>query len=535
VQSTSPQIADPAEQLRRLLRVADVALAHLSPEDLLDELLVRVREILDADTAAVLLLNKQTSELVATAAKGLEEEVEQRVRIPLGKGFAGRVAAERKPVVIGRVDDRNVLNPILREKGVSSLIGVPLLVRGEVLGVLHVGTLAPRTFTDADAELLQLVAERVALGLHVRLYEQERRMTETLQRTFLPESLPEVPGLRLTAKYLPATDPGIGGDWYDVFVLPSGAVALAMGDVSGHGLRAAALMGRIRNALRACALEVENPSEAVDRLDRLMELLDVTDIVTLLFGIVDTELSEFRFVSAGHVPPLLIKPDGQSSFADDDWGNPPLGIGHLHPFRENIVPLEAGTSLLLYTDGLVERRDESLSEGLERLRGVSAPMRLSPNPAEAIESAIRSLLDGREPADDIALLLVDLEAESTRIDLRIAADPAALVTVRRAFRRWLSDLGVPRRVSDDVITAVGEAGANAVEHAYGPMGGWLHVLASCEADTIQVTVSDGGRWRRRQSGRGRGSTLMRSVMDSVEIETSDAGTTVTMQRRLPGQ
>jgi signal transduction protein with GAF and PtsI domain len=144
LQSTSQQIADPAEQLRRLLRVADVALAHLSPEDLLDELLVRVREILDADTAAVLLLNKETSELVATAAKGLEEEVEQGVRIPLGKGFAGRVAAERKPVVIGRVDHRNVLNPILREKGVSSLIGVPLLVRGEVLGVLHVGTLAPR-------------------------------------------------------------------------------------------------------------------------------------------------------------------------------------------------------------------------------------------------------------------------------------------------------------------------------------------------------------------------------------------------------
>lgn len=151
LQSTSQQIADPAEQLRRLLRVADVALAHLSPEDLLDELLVRVREILDADTAAVLLLNKETSELVATAAKGLEEEVEQGVRIPLGKGFAGRVAAERKPVVIGRVDHRNVLNPILRDKGVSSLIGVPLLVRGEVLGVLHVGTLAPRTFTDADA------------------------------------------------------------------------------------------------------------------------------------------------------------------------------------------------------------------------------------------------------------------------------------------------------------------------------------------------------------------------------------------------
>jgi serine phosphatase RsbU (regulator of sigma subunit)/anti-sigma regulatory factor (Ser/Thr protein kinase) len=535
VQSTSPQIADPAEQLRRLLRVADVALAHLSPEDLLDELLIRVREILDADTAAVLLLDKQTSELVATAAKGLEEEVEQGVRIPVGKGFAGRVAAERKPVVIGRVDHRNVLNPILREKGVCSLIGVPLLVRGEVLGVLHVGTLDYRAFTSADVELLQLVAERVALGLHVRLYEQERRMTETLQRTFLPESLPQVPGLRLTSKYLPATAPGIGGDWYDVFILPSGAVALAMGDVSGHGLHAAVVMGRVRNALRACTLEVEDPTEVVSRLDRLMATLDVTDIVTLLFGVVNAELSEFRFVSAGHLPPLLIKPDGNSSFVDEDWANPPLCVGPVEQFREQTVPLEASTSLLLYTDGLVERRDESLSEGLERLRGASALIHMAPNPAQAIESAIVSLLDGREPADDIALLLVDLETESSGVDLRMAANPAALVTVRRALRRWLSGLGVSRMVSDDVITAVGEAGANTVEHAYGPMGGWLQVLASCEGGTVRVIVSDGGRWRKRPSARGRGSTLMHSVMDSVELETTDAGTRVTMQRRLPAQ
>ncbi|HET9332043.1 MAG TPA: GAF domain-containing protein, partial [Gemmatimonadota bacterium] len=200
-----------SERLRRLLIVSDVALAHLSPEDLLDELLVRVREILDADTAAVLLLDERSNELVATAAKGLEEEVEQGVRIPVGKGFAGRIAADRKPVVIERVDHQNVLNPILREKGIVSMAGVPLLVRGDVLGVLHVGALVYRRFTEADVELLQLVAERVALALHVRLYERERRLTEALQRTFLPSLLPRVPGLRVWSKYLPAAAAAIGG------------------------------------------------------------------------------------------------------------------------------------------------------------------------------------------------------------------------------------------------------------------------------------------------------------------------------------
>ena len=535
MQSTGLQIGDPAERLRRLLRVADVALAHLSPEDLLDELLIRVREILDADTAAVLLLDKQTSELVATAAKGLEEEVEQGVRIPLGKGFAGRVAAGREPVVIKRIDHRNVLNPILREKGVCSLVGVPLLVRGEVLGVLHVGSLVERVFTTDDVELLQLVAERVALGLHVRLYEHERRLTETLQRTFLPESLPQVPGLRMTTRYLPAATAGIGGDWYDAFVLPSGTVALAMGDVSGHGLPAAALMGRIRNGLRAYALEVADPVEVVTRLARLMEFLDVTEIVTLLFGVIDAGLSEFRFVSAGHVPPLVIKPDGESSFAGDDWADPPLGTGVLHAYRERVVPLEAATSLLLYTDGLIERRNESLSEGLERLRQASGLIRNDLSPAEGIDSVIHALLEDREPDDDIALLLLKLESGSSGIDLRIAADVGSLVIIRRAIRRWLSNLGVSQQFSDDIVTASGEACANVMEHAYGPRGGWLHVLASCQGETLRVTVSDGGRWRERPSARGRGCQLMRSVMDSVEFGTSDTGTTVTMQRKLPAR
>jgi signal transduction histidine kinase len=174
-----------ADLLARLQVVSDAALAHLSPDDLLDELLARVRNVLSADTCAVLLFDEKTDELVARAAKGLEDEVEQGVRIPVGRGFAGRIAAEQRPVVIDDVDHSYVLNPILREKGVKSLLGAPLITNGHVLGVLHVGTLKHRKFNAADVELLQVVAQRVALAVDRALvYERVVQLTR-MQREFI--------------------------------------------------------------------------------------------------------------------------------------------------------------------------------------------------------------------------------------------------------------------------------------------------------------------------------------------------------------
>jgi signal transduction histidine kinase len=178
----TPVVPDHAERLRRLQALTDAALAHLELEQLLASLLLRVRELLDVDTCAVLLLDAQGSELVARAAVGIEEEVERGVRIPLGRGFAGRVAAERRPIVLDDVDHADVLNPILREKGIKSLLGVPLLVGGEAIGVLHVGSLHHRTFTDDEVELLQLAADRAALAIeHARAFEAERRARERLE------------------------------------------------------------------------------------------------------------------------------------------------------------------------------------------------------------------------------------------------------------------------------------------------------------------------------------------------------------------
>ena len=176
---------DFAERLRRLQAVTDVALANLPLDELLEELLLRIRDALDADTAAFLLLDEAGEELVARAAKGIEEEVERGVRIPLGKGFAGRIAAERRPVVLDDVDHADVLNPILRETGIKSMAGVPLIAHDDVLGVVHVGTLTPRLFRPADVELLEVVAQRAAVAIDRALaHEQVVRLTQ-LQRDFI--------------------------------------------------------------------------------------------------------------------------------------------------------------------------------------------------------------------------------------------------------------------------------------------------------------------------------------------------------------
>jgi signal transduction histidine kinase len=181
----SPSGPREADRLRHLQAVTDVALAHLSLDGLLNELLLRIREALEADTAAFLLLDERGTELVARAAKGIEEEVERGVRIPVGKGFAGRIAADRSPVILDDVDHADVLNPILREKGIKSMLGVPLITHGDILGVLHVGTLTPRKFDADDVDLLEVVAQRAAIAIDRSLAHEHVMRLMQLQRDFV--------------------------------------------------------------------------------------------------------------------------------------------------------------------------------------------------------------------------------------------------------------------------------------------------------------------------------------------------------------
>jgi sigma-B regulation protein RsbU (phosphoserine phosphatase) len=394
---------DPApveDRLRAIQSITDAALSRLDDHDLLAELLDRTRDALQADTAAVLLLDSPSGQLIATVAAGLEEEVRQGVRIPVGKGFAGRIAAERRPVILDHVDHSTVLNPILWAKGIKSMMGVPMAAGGRVTGVLHVGSLTPRQFTDYDIELLQLAADRAAAAVQSITARADRVAVEALQRSLVPSALPVVPGAEMAGRYIPGSG-AVGGDWYDVFTLPSGELCAVIGDVAGSGLAAGVIMGRMRSALRAYALETRDPAEVLARLDRKMLHFEPDAMATVLYAVIDPALDRVQIASAGHFAPVLACPGQPAELANITAGMP-IGIlpGAQRPL--NTVKIPPGALLCLYTDGLIERPGEVIDDGLARLcRAVAAEL------PDTVCSAVMGALIGNEPArDDIALLVI---------------------------------------------------------------------------------------------------------------------------------
>jgi sigma-B regulation protein RsbU (phosphoserine phosphatase) len=390
---------DSAERLRRLQTVTDAALSRLGVEDLLNELLVRTRDLLQADTATVLLLDASGTELIATAASGLEREVFHGIRVPVGRGFAGTVAASAEPVAIEHVDSTNVVSPVLLSEHIASVLGVPMISAGRVIGVLYVGTRAPRRFTGDDVELLQLVADRTAHATQARLRSLDRATAYALQRSLLPARPPRIAGLELAVRYVPGAEVGVGGDWYDVFDLPSGHIGLAIGDVAGNGLHAAVVMGRIRSALRAYAMESDDPADVLTRLDRKVQRFEPEAMATAIYAVVNPTLDTVTLANAGHLPPIVTDPGepGRLAIVKPDL---PLGA-YADATRHNTdLPLPEGSGLFFYTDGLVERRDRPISAGLQRLADAltAAP------PDTLCTAAMAALLDDRGPADDVAIL-----------------------------------------------------------------------------------------------------------------------------------
>jgi serine phosphatase RsbU (regulator of sigma subunit) len=394
------------ERLRRIEAVTDAALSRLYVDDLLSELLDRVRDLLDVDTAVVLLLDAHARQLVATAAKGLEEEVRQGFRISVGRGFAGRIARDGRPVVVDHVTPAEVVNPILHKKGVRSLLGVPIFGRGDVIGVLHVGSVRPRRFTVQDIELLELAADRASLAVQARTNSIDRTAALALQRGLLPTQLPDVPGVELAARYVPGHDAGVGGDWYDVFSLPSGWLGVVVGDVSGHGLRSAVVMGRLRSALRAYALICADPAEALTHLDRKVHHFEAGNLATVLYAMIPPDRTTIHVSLAGHPPPLLADPAGDARVVRAP-ADVPLGMGSAAPGRRTtVVDFGPGAVLVCYTDGLIERRGEVLDAGLERLRAA-----VRAGPAEALCAALMAAVGMEQPTDDIALLTIRRHAD----------------------------------------------------------------------------------------------------------------------------
>ncbi len=525
--------AAPATQVRLLYRLSDPALSELGLEDFLDELLDRVQDALAVDTVAILLLDAENDQLIARAAKGVEEEVEQGVRIPIGEGFAGRIALERVAIFIADVDHADILNPILRQKGIRSLLGVPLIVEGDVIGVLHVGSLRPRTFGTQDLALLQVAASRAAPGIErARLYsalEHEHRSAMILQRSLLPKQLVNTLGIASAARYLPASDE-VGGDWYDVFELPGGSLGVAIGDVVGHGLGAAALMGQLRTALHAYGISGHSPGRSLELLDRFLQAMPDYGMATVAYAVLEPESGELTLASAGHLPPLIVSSSGGYLF--DIEPSAPLGALSFGYRPEHKGRLEEGETLVMYTDGLVERPGVPVSDSIELLRDTIAG---ASSAEEACQLAVQLVpLEGLK--DDLAIVALQNVHIPKELTLSLPARPDVLAGLRRILRRWLRARGATNDEITEITLAANEACANAVEHAYSPAPAHFSFRALVDQGDVVISVTDAGSWREpRGSDRGRGLRIMDAAMEAIEIrEASAQGTQIVMRRKLGG-
>ena len=497
-----------AEIVGGMQALVDAALAHRSIEGILRDLVAQVRGVLDADAASILLTDESGALSVEASAPGDIEGAEP---------FARRVA-ESGEAALAKDD---------------ALIGVPLLADGEVNGVVVAGVDPPRGFTGEDLTLLRLAAERVGLAIaHVRVYEREHRIAETLQRSLLPDRLPHLPGLDVAARYLPAAaEAEVGGDWYDVIPIAGGAVGLVMGDVAGKGLAGASMVGRLRSALRAYALEGHDTGRVVERLNRLLWTeAEESQMATMLYAIVDPGAGLVRWVNAGHPPPLMVR-GGEPEFLQGD-ASVPLGVLPFPTYTEVSAPMDPGSTLLLYTDGLVERPGEHIDDGLAQL---AESVRRAPadEPHALLDHVLEALVPAGGAPDDVALLSLRNLPVPDHFSAEFPAEPESLAPIRSLLRRWLSHAGANELEIAEIITACGEAATNAIEHAGTGKGTGFAVSGRRQGDEIGIEIRDHGSWRReRRDDHGRGLDLMRTLMDSVAVEPGPDGTRVSLRRRL---
>jgi PAS domain S-box-containing protein len=525
-----------AATLGKLQGVTDVALAHLGFDELAAALLPQVAETLDADAAGIIVLDSDPATDVTTASGAAllpGGGIERGDRIPMPQDVH-RLAGIDQPIAIAALDDPDVLHPLMRETGQQSVAAAPLPIGQGVSGALQVASIRNREFTPEEVSLLTLLADRAALAVrHARQYEHERGVVETLQRSLLPPSLPLVPGFTMAARYLPAeTDSRVGGDWYDVVVLEEGRVAIAIGDVSGHGIRAAALMGQLRNALRAYAFDGYPPSVAAERLDRLVRQLESGWFATLVYAFIEPDGHKVTIANAGHPAPIVVTPDGEARFLEDVRSSP-LGTSRtMDVFGEAVHELDPGSLLFFYTDGLVERRGTPLLESLEQLRQVVLD---GPAEPEALCEHVRAaLLGDAPPRDDVAFMAVrTIPLTGERLHLTMPAEPKTLVAARSIIGRWLTAAGADEATVRDMQTACHEACANVIEHAYRFREATFDIDGSLAEDDAVLTISDTGGWRGAGNpDRGRGFAMMKSLVDDVSVERDESGTAVTLRRRL---
>lgn len=423
--------------------------------------------------------------------------------------------------------DADLLTPNTSQPGTAGIA----VQHPEGVLVVWIDLTDQRAFTLEDQTLLTVLAGRLSQGLQrVHRVDQQRETALALQHAILgPADLPHGFAVRYQAASRPLQ---VGGDWYDVVDLDDGRIAMIVGDCVGHGLSAATVMGQVRSACRALLFDNPSPAAALAGMDRFAARLPGAQCATAVCAVLDPATGELVYSSAGHPPPILVHADGAAEqLTDAHTIALGLRVGRHRPEASFTMP--AGSTLLLYTDGLVERRRVLLEEGISRAAALLEEQRASPL-EELADHIMSQMAPSSGYQDDVALLLYRHPAP---LELDFPADVSHLASTRKALRNWLTSARLEPGQVMDVLVAAGEAVANAIEHGHRHSpGGTIKLKATALVDRVQLTIADTGSWKRPQPAldthRGRGLMLMRGLMQDVTIDHGASGTTVRLYARI---
>jgi len=528
------------EQATRLAAVTAALSEAVTPRDVAAVIVAQTVEALGARAAAVSLLAEDGKMLELIHAEGYPAELTGRWRRFSPAQFGGIAECLRTGHVVSLETEADLdkLYPQREELPAAIRDGaraaVPLITHGSAIGVLYVNFGVLRRFGPDEAAFMRTLGHQCAQAVErARLYEREHHAAETFQRALLPVAIPQVPGFTIHTVYQPgARESNVGGDWYDVFRLPTGKIVVSVGDVAGRGLAAAVVMGELRQTIRTAALQHEQPAAVLEQASQALALAHggaamATAIVTVL----DPVSSTLSYATAGHPAPILAVP-GADPVALPTAGVP-LGCVSGPQAPSWTLTLPAGALLVLYTDGLIEQQRD-LAAGQDALmnaarRELAAP---SGDPARAI---LRDVLGDQGASDDVAIVALGIDPEPLdRFDLTLPAEPASAAVIRQTVRRLARVAALDEKRAAALTVAVGEAVNNAIEHAYRAPGGAVRVRGVRDDGAVRVSIIDTGAWRPAHApdGGGHGLRLIEELADSVEVRQAPDGTTVTVVMRL---
>lgn len=527
------------ERVRRLYAITAALSGALTPDEVATVFLDQACAAVAADGAAIGVVDGDGRVIHTIRWRGYSDDAVAPWReFAVGADFPPAQAFRRSHAIYtdaAAIRARYpALAPDIDSVGHGSFAVTPLVAAGRPLGVAVFSWEGAVEPSAEERTFLETLASQCGQALdRARRYEAERTIAETLQRSVLPETLPSMEGVQVAARYLPGTAAmDVGGDWFDTIPLHDGRLAFVVGDVVGKGVTAASTMAQLRNGLRALALDSSSDATVVTKLNRLLEGSTDAPFATLAYVTLDPQLRSASVVSAGHLPPLVVSAAGEVSFLEQGRGLP-LGVDADSVYEPWHGMLEPGALVVLYTDGLVERRDQSLDAGLDRLARAAAR---APHEAELfVDAVIADLIGEDERGDDVALLAVRLDPTPLEaLELRLPSDKSSLPVLREALQAWLTRAAIPEVDARDIVLAAWEAGANAIEHPGEPSEPLVGVHVSLSGDRVRIEVVDSGRWKQAEPrlDRGLGLRLMQSLMSVIDIEQSGDGTRVVMERTL---